>query len=311
VTVETRDRGAPQPQPEHEKPRRENSGRTKLGKRDYVAILKRAAKKTQADNLPALAAALAYYAFLAIPAALLVAAGTFSLLAGPEAVNTIVTTLDKVMPAQAVDLIRQSLTNLTKSHASGITILGIGGLLAIWSLGGAMQNVMWALNIAYERKETRGFVRRRLTALRMLFFALLGFGLSFGLLVLGPHLADWIGKATGQEGLVTDLWWAAQWPILILGLMLAFAGIVYLGPNLEHPRFRFLTLGSVVSMLIWLVASGLFSLYVGYFGSFNKTWGTLAGVVVLLVWFWLTGLALLFGAQINAEVDRSREPAKS
>jgi membrane protein len=219
-----------------------------------------------------------------------------------------VNTLDDVMPAQAVDLISQSLTNLTKSHASGITILGIGGLLAIWSLGGAMQNVMWALNITYERKETRGFVRRRLTALGMLFFALLGFGLSFGLLVLGPHLADWIGKATGQEGLVTHLWWAAQWPILILGLMLAFAGMTYLGPNVEHPRFRFLTLGSVISMLIWLAASGLFSVYVGYFGSFNKTWGTLAGVVVLLIWLWLTGLALLFGAQINAEVDRSSEP---
>ena len=93
------------------------------------------------------------------------------------------------MPAQAVDLVSQSLTNLTKNHATGVTLLGVGALLAVWSLGGAMQNVMWALNITYEREETRSFVRRRLTAWGMLFFALLGFALSFGLLVLGPQLA--------------------------------------------------------------------------------------------------------------------------
>jgi membrane protein len=307
MTVETQDREAPQPQPEHQEPRLEDPKLSELSKRDYLAIIKRAGKETMDDNLPALAAALAYYAFLAIPSALLVAAGIFSLVAGPDAVNSIVTTVDKVAPAQAVDLLRQSLTNLTKNNAAGITILGIGGLLAVWSLGGAMQNVMWAVNIAYEREETRGFIKRRLTAWRMLFFALLGFGLSFGLLVLGPHLADWIGKATGQEGLVSTLWWAAQWPILILGLMLAYAGILYLAPNVDHPRFQFLTLGAVVAVVIWLAASGLFALYVGYFGSYNKAWGTLAGVVVMLMWLWLSGLALLFGAEINAEAERSRE----
>ena len=234
---------APQPQPEHQEPKQQDPTLGSLSKRDYIAIMKRAFKETMDDNLPALAAALAYYAFLAIPSALLLAAGSFSLLAGPDAVNSIVDALSKVMPAQAVDLVSQSLTNLTKSNATGITILGLGALLAIWSLGGAMQNVMWALNIAYEREETRGFVRRRLTAWGMLFFALLGFALSFGLLVLGPALAGWIGNASGQEGLVNDLWWAAQWPILIGGLMFAFAGILYLGPNVDHPKFQFLTLG--------------------------------------------------------------------
>jgi membrane protein len=305
-TVERRPK-APQPQPEHQEPRQQDPSLGSLSKRDYVAIVKRAGKETMDDNLPALAAALSFYAFLAIPSALLVGAGLFSLVAGPDAVSSIVNALDKVMPAQAVDLIRQSLTNLTKSHAAGITILGLGSLLAVWSLGGAMQNVMWALNITYERDETRGFVRRRVTAWGMLFFALLGFALSFGLLVLGPQLAGWIGKAAGQEGLVQDLWWAAQWPILIGGLLLAFAGILYLGPNVKHPKFQFLTPGAVVAVLIWLAASGLFALYVGYFGSYNKTWGTLAGVVIMLMWLWLTGLALLLGAEINAEAERSRE----
>ena len=247
-------REAPQPQPERAEPRLEDPTPTKLSLRDYVAIVKRAGKKTMDDNLPALAAALAYYAFLAIPSALLIAVGTFSLVAGPDAVNTIVDALSKVMPSQAVDLIRQSLTNMTKSNATGITVVGIGGLLAIWSLGGAMQNVMWALNIAYNRKETRGFIRRRLTGWAMLVFILLGFALSFGMLVLGPQLAGWIGNYTGEPGLVNALWWAAQWPILIVGLMLAFAAVLYLGPNVDHPRWQFVTIGSAVAVVIGLCA---------------------------------------------------------
>jgi membrane protein len=170
-----------------------------------------------------------------------------------------------------------------------------------------MQNVMWSLNIVYEREETRGFVRRRLTAWGMLLFVLFGFALSFGLLVLGPQLSNWIGNAADQRGVVDAIWWAAQWPILIGGLLLAFAGVLYLGPNVDHPRWRFLTFGSVVAVLIWLAASGLFGLYVSRFGSYNKAWGTLSAVVVMLTWLWLSGVALLFGAEINAEAERSRE----
>jgi membrane protein len=300
-------RAGPQPQPEQKEPRLEDPGPSELSKRDYFAILKRAGKEALDDNIPALAAALSYYAFLAIPSALLVAAGVFSLLAGPDTVSTIVDKLDQVMPGQAADLIRDSLTNLTKSHATGITIIGIGGLLAVWSLGGAMQNVMWSLNVAYDRKETRGFVRRRLTGWAMLLFVFLGFALSFGLLVLGPQLSTWIGDAVSAKTLVTAVWWAAQWPVVILGMMFAFAGVLYLGPNVDHPRWRFLTFGSVVAVVIWLAASGLFALYVSQFGSYNKTWGTLSAVVVMLTWLWLTALALLFGAEVNAEAERSRE----
>ena len=306
---------APRPQPEREEPKLEEPTPTKLSKRDCLAILKRAGKGSLEDNITNLAAALAYYAFVAIPSALLVAVGTFSLLAGPDAVSTVVDALQKVMPGQAADLVRDSLTNLTHRHAAGITIIGVGGLLAVWSLGGAMQNVMWALNLAYDRKETRGFVRRRLTAWGMLAFVLLGFGLTFGLLVLGPHLSTWIGDATGAKTLVHAVWWAAQWPILIGGLLFAFAGVLYLGPNVDHPQWRFLTFGSVVAVLIWLAASGLFAFYVSRFGSYNKTWGTLSAVVVMLTWLWLSALALLFGAEVNAEAERSRalrrgEPAE-
>jgi len=298
---------APQPQPERRERRLPDPGPTDLSKRDYLAIMKRAGKEALDDHITNLAAALAYYAFLAIPSALLVGLGVFSLVADPGTINSLVDKLGSVLPGEATTLLESNLRNMTEKQATGITIIGIGGLLALWSLGGAMQNVMWALNVAYERDETRGFVRRRLTAWAMLVFVVIGFALSFGLLVLGPQLSNWIGDAVGAESLVSILWWVAQWPILIGGLLIVFAGILWLGPNVDHPRWHFLTFGAVVAVVIWLLASGLFSLYVSQFGSYNKTWGALSAVVILLTWFWLSGLALLFGAEINAEAERSRE----
>lgn len=298
---------APEPQPEREEPKLEDPTPGDLSKRDYLAILKRSGRKALDDNITNIAAALAYYAFLAIPSVLLVAVGVFSLLAGPGAVTTIVDKLGTIMPGQATSLIRGSLNNMTKQDAAGITVIGIGGLLALWSVGGAMQNLMWALNVAYDRKETRGFVRRRLGAYTMALCILVAFALVFGLLVLGPKLSGWIGSLTGQSGIVTWVWWVAQWPLLIGGLLIAFAAVLYFGPNVKHPRWRFLTFGAVVAVIVWLVASGAFAFYVSRFGSYNKTWGALSAVVVLLMWFWLSSLALLYGAEVNAEAERSRE----
>ena len=298
---------APQPQPEHTEARLEDPGPTELSKRDYLAIVKRAFKEANRDHVTNLAAALAYYAFLAIPSALLIAAGVFSLLAGPHAVVTIVDKLGSIIPSQAQTLLESSLRRMTQRQATGATIAGIGGALALWSLGGAMQNLMWALNVAYDREETRGFVKRRLTAFVMVFFALLGFALTFGVLVLGPHLSTWVGKAIGAETVVKVVWWAAEWPLLVAGLLVAFAGILYLGPNVEHPRWKFLSFGSLFAVVLWLLASGLFAFYVSRFGSYNKAWGALSAVVVLLTWLWLSGVALLLGAEINAEAERSRE----
>jgi membrane protein len=298
---------APQPQPERTEARLEDPGPTELSKRDYLAIVKRAFKEANRDHVTNLAAALAYYAFLAIPSALLIAAGVFSLLAGPHAVATIVDKLGSIIPSQAQTLLESSLRRMTQRQATGATIAGIGGALALWSLGGAMQNLMWALNVAYDREETRGFVKRRLTAFVMVFFALLGFALTFGVLVLGPHLSTWVGKAIGAETVVKVVWWAAEWPLLVAGLLVAFAGILYLGPNVEHPRWKFLSFGSLFAVVLWLLASGLFAFYVSRFGSYNKAWGALSAVVVLLTWLWLSGVALLLGAEINAEAERSRE----
>jgi membrane protein len=298
---------APEPQPEHDEPRLEDPGITDFSKRDYVAILKRAVKKANEDHVTNLAAALAYYAFLAIPATLLIVAGLFGLLAGPNAVTTVIDKLHGIVPTQASSLLEGSLNRLTQQQGTSITLIAVGGVLALWTLSGAMQNVMWALNTAYDRDESRGFVRRRLVAGGMAVFMLMASALVLGLLVLGPHVSRWIGNAVGQKTLVELVWWIAQWPLLIGGLLLAFGVVYYLGPNIEHPRWHFITFGALIAVLVWLLASGAFAFYASRFGSYNKAWGSLSAVVVMLTWLWISSMALLLGAEINAETERSRE----
>jgi membrane protein len=301
------DSEVPEPQPERTEPPLRDPGLTDLSKRDYLAILKRSLKEASNDHITNLAAALAYYAFLAIPSALLIGLGLFGLLASPQDVANVIDKLGSIIPGQAQVLLSDSLKRMTERQATGATLLGIGGLLAVWSMGGAMQNLMWALNAAYDRDESRGFVRRRLTAFVMLFFALLGFALLFGVLVLGPQLSHWIGSAVGAPSLVKIVWWVAEWPLLIAGLLICFAGVLFLGPNIQHPRWRFLSFGSLIAIVIWLAASGAFAFYVSKFGSYNKTWGALSAVVIMLTWLWLSAVALLLGAEVNAEAERSRE----
>jgi membrane protein len=298
---------APQPQPEHAEPRLADPSPTDLSKRDYAAILKRAVRESLDDHITNIAAALAYYAFLAIPSAMMVALGLFSVLADPSAINTVVEKLGEVMPGQATDLIEGSLTRMSQNSGSGFAVLAVGLAVALWSLTGVMQNLMWALNLAYDREESRGFLRRRVVALAMLTLAFLGFLLMVGVLILGPHLSRWLGEAVGAETPVRWAWLVGQWPLLIVGLLLVFAGLLYFGPNVEHPRWSFLTFGSVLAIVVWLLVSAAFAIYASQFGSYNKAWGSLSAVVVMLTWLWLSNLALLFGAEVNAEAERSRE----
>jgi membrane protein len=298
----------PTPQPERDEPTLERVGPRDLSRRDYVAIVKRAVKGSLADQITDAAAAMTYYSFLAIPSILLVAVGVFSLVAGPNAVQTIVDKVGTVAPGEAVSLLESSLQRTTQQQSGGgIVMILVGGVLALWTATGAMNAIMRAINRAYGREEGRSFVRRRGAALAIFGFVLAAFLLVFGLLVLGPQLSGWVGDALGLGTAFQWLWWVAQWPILIVGLLLAFAAVLFFGPNVHHPQWRFLTFGALVAVVVWLAASGAFAFYVSNFGSYNKAWGSLAAVIVMLVWIWLSALALLFGAEINAEAERSRE----
>jgi membrane protein len=273
----------------------------------YRAIFVRAAKASIADNVPTLASAIAYSAFLAIPSVLLVAVAVFGLVAGPGTVHSIVDRLGTVMPADAANLLDQSLARVTQaSNGTNLLLLIVGVLLALWSVTGAMGALMWGLNLAEKREDSRKFAAKRLTGLAMAACVGVAFLLAFGLLVLGPHLTRWIGDASGQKTAVTWIWWAAQWPILIGGMLLAFGAVLALGPDRKPRKLRFITPGTLAAAAVWLAASGAFAFYASRFGSYNKTWGSLSAVIVLLTWLWLSSLAILFGAEVNAEVERGR-----
>src|SRR5262249_53048653 len=269
----------------------EETDRAGLGPRDYLAVGKRALRKASDDHVTNFAAALAYYAFLAIPSALLVAVGVFGLVASPDDVSPVVDRLGGIIPAQAQSLLRGSLQRVIARDGTGLALVGVGGLLAIWSLSGAMQNLTWALNAAYEETETRGFVRRRLAAFAMAGLTLVAFALVFGLLVLGPHLSRWVGSATGGSGVGLPVWWVAEWPLLVFVLLGCYAGLLALGPDVGPRRGRLVSLGAATAVALWLGGSGVFAVYVSRFGSYDKAWGTLSAVVVMLTWVWLGRVA--------------------
>lgn len=298
---------APTPQPEQREPELSDPGLTDLSARDYKAIVIRSAKQALAHGITDLAAALAYYSFLAIPAVLLVAVGLFSLFASGDAITTVIDKLGTVIPSQATQLIEDSLRRMNENKNGSLAMVIVGFVFALWTTTGAMTAFMRAVNRAYDRDESRGFVRQRLVAVQMVIAMGVAFLLVFGLLVLGPVMSGWIGSALDIEGVMGWLWWVAQWPVLLVGLLAVFATVLYLGPNVDHPRWRFITPGSVFAVVVWLIASALFAVYTSMFDTYNKTWGSFAAVIVMLTWLWVTGIALLLGAEINAETERSRE----
>ena len=270
-----------------------------------LRVVYRGLRNAFGGNVTMLAAAIAYYSFLALPSLLLVAVGTFGLLAGRAAVGTVIDHLSGIVPSQALSLLRQSLTRLTESGAgTSAAMIVIGFVAALWSAIGAITTLQWALNLVFEREDSRGFMRKRLAALAMLALALVGLALAFGLLVLGPHLSGWVGHAVGHEHAVNWIWWTAQWPLLVVALLVIARNLIAFGVDRPaRPRAR-ITTGSLVAVLAWLLGSAAFALYASRFGSYNKTWGSLAAVIVLLTWLWLGATALLLGAAIDAEQER-------
>ncbi len=272
--------------------------------RSSWAVLQGAVRKSRADGLPTLAQAIAYSLFLAIPAAALVVLGVFSLFADPHAIDRVVESARGVMPAEAADLLRQSLQRSAGSTGSNVLMTVLGLALALWTTTSAAGNLMQGLTRAFEAEDSRGFARKRLVSLLIVVALVACAALVAIFLVLGPHLERWLGSTLDAEGVTAWVWWTAQWPFLLGFLLLGFAAVLYLGPGSDQHGLRHVAPGAAVAVLVWLAASGAFALYTASFGSYNKSWGTLSAVVVTLVWLWLTSAALLFGAEVNAEVRR-------
>jgi membrane protein len=298
----------PSPEPELHEPKVPDPELRDLTFADWKAVFIRAAKEFKNHNATMLASALAYSSFFAIPAVLLVTVGVFTLVTGPDTITNLMSHFRNVMPREATQLLGSSLKNLDAHPASGVVMTVVGFVIALWSTTGAMNAYMLAINLAYGRKDKRSFVRKRIVALELVAVIGFAFVLVAVLLIFGPQIeraiASHVNAAAGVLGVV---WWIAQVPILLGGLLAAFAALLYLGPDVETRKWQFLTPGSLVAALMWIAISGLFAVYTSMFGSYNKTWGALSAVIVTLTWLWLSAIALLYGAEVNAELERTRE----
>ncbi len=306
--VREREDPAVTPEPQSRESRLADPRLRDLSLRDWREIFVRAVKRLVADHGTMLASALSYSTFFAIPSVLLVVVGTFTLIVGPDTISSLMQHFSSVMPAEVTTLLGQSLHRLERRPSDSVAVTVIGAILALWAMTSAMTTYMTALDLAYERKDRRSFVRKRLAALALVALIGLVFLLVAILLIFGPPLEQLVASHAGSaSGAVAWIWWIAQWPILIGSLLTAFSILLAAGQSGTRPRRRLLTPGSVLATTVWLVASGGFAYFTSNFGSYNKTWGSLAGVIIMLTWLWLAALALLLGAELNAETERSLE----
>lgn len=258
------------------------------------------------DDVPMLASAIAYNAFLAIPATLLLVVGLFSLVADASLIEDVMNQFGKVMPGDAVTLLEGSLRQLESQPSAGVVMTVVGLLLALWTTTGAMNTLMAAINRAHEREDRRGFAAKRVVALALVAAVGVAVLAVAVLLVLGPLLQDWLGGTLDAEGPVSWIWWTAEWPFLLVLLLAAFSVVYWLATDKPHRNWQPITLGAAVAVVLWIAVSAAFGLYASSFGSYNKTWGSLSAAIVTLVWLWLSSLALLFGAEVDAEAERTR-----
>ena len=281
---------------------------TDLPGHSWLAIVKRTVAEFRDDNLTDWAAALTYYATLALFPALIVLVSLLGLFGQyPETFNAILDIVRQIGPASAVDTFAGPIESVVREKTAAGTLLGVGLLTALWSASGYIGAFIRASNAVYEIEEGRPFWKLRplqigITILMVLLMA----AIAVALVVSGP-LAEAVGNVVGLGDTAVTIYQIAKWPIIVAIVMLMFAFLYYVAPNVRQPRFRWVTVGGIVAVLVWILASAAFALYVSNFGSYNKTYGSLGSVILFLTWLWISNLALLFGVELDAELERERE----
>ena len=276
-------------------------------RRQALFVLKRTVREFMDDGGTDLAAALTYYSVLAIfPGliALLALVGIFG--QAQESVDTILEILGPLVSGDLLDQIRDPLNALAASESAGLTLV-VGVLGALWSASGYVGGFSRAMNRIYEVKEGRPFWRMRPMQLIVTISTVLLSAVALVILIVSGPVAESVGNAVGVGDDLVVVWGWAKWPVLALVVMVVVALLYHATPNVEFPKFRVISAGAFVAILVWLAASVGFAFYVANFSSYNKTYGSIAGVVVALLWLWITNVALLFGAELDAELERGRQ----
>jgi membrane protein len=281
------------------------SGPTRLQRRSWRGVFTRTFREYKADNLSDWAAALTYYGVLAIfPAA--IALISIVGLVGHSATGPLIDHLGKLAPGTARQVFISAIQGLQKSRGGAGVLFVVGILGSLWAASSYVAAFMRASNAIYDVAEGRPLwmtypVRLAVTIVMVLL-------LTAGALavVITGDLAGQVGKLLGVGGSAVTAWDIAKWPVLLLVVGVMFAILYWASPNVKQPGFRWLTPGGLFAVAVWVLASAAFALYVSNFGSYNKTYGALAGVIIFLVWLWISNVAILLGAELNAELARAR-----
>ena len=280
---------------------------TDLSKRSWMYVLRRTVREFSDDECTDLAAALTYYAVLGMFPAAIALTSVLGLVGDPaKAVQSVLDIVEDLGATSVVNSVRDPLLDVSQSQSTGLAfVLGLAG--ALWSASGYVGAFGRAMNRIYEIPEGRPMWKLRLFMLLLtVLLVVLGAAVMLALVVTGP-VTDAVGDALGVGSTLRLVWNIAKWPFVLLAVMMMVALLYYFTPNVRPPKFRWISPGAAVGIITWIVASAAFGFYVANFSSYDKTYGTLAGVIAFLLWLWLTNLALLFGAELDAELERGRE----
>jgi len=283
----------------------EPSSPAELSRPSLIAVVKRAAKEFQRDNLTDLAAALTYYAILAIVPGLIVLVSLLGLL-GPDAADELMNQVEQLAPGSSADFVHTLITQAqSNKRGAGIgALIGLG--VALWSASGYVAAFMRASNVIYGIGEGRPIWKTAPIRLGVTIIAVILLVISTVIVVASGPVAQQIGDFLGLGDTTVLMWNIVKWPVLFVLVSVLLAILFWASPNAKQGGVNWISPGGVVAVLIWLVISVLFAVYVANFSSYDRTYGSLAGVVIFLVWLWLTNIALLLGAEINAELDHGK-----
>ena len=298
------ERLADAPQPEDE--RKPDSPR-EITKRSWMYVFRKSFREFIDDECPDRAGSLTYFGVLALFPALLALASLLALVGqGQRAIDALFQVVEQVAPGEALDVVREPLEQYSTSPAAGFGFV-TGLVVSIWSASGYIGAFTRAMNRIYEIDEGRPFWKLRPMQLVVTIIMLvLVVVISVILVVTGP-VTEAVGNALGLGEAVEIVWEVAKWPVLALAVVFAIAILYYATPNAKQPKFRWISLGAIVAIVALVILSAGFGLYVANFPNYDRTYGSLAGVIVFLLWLWLANCALLFGAEFDAELERGRQ----
>jgi len=278
-----------------------------LTKQSWFYIVRKAVREFSDDQCTDLAAALTYYSVLALfPAAIAMLSLVGLVGEGPRTVETLMQVLRDVGASSAADTLEAPLAQMSSTPNAGMALI-LGLAVALWSASGYVSAFGRGMNRVYEVDEGRPIWKLRPAMLLVtLVTVVLAAVVALGLVLTGPA-AQAVGDAVGLGSTVVTVWNIAKWPVMLAVVIVIVALLYYATPNVKQPKFRWISIGAMFAVVTWVLASAAFGFYVANFASYDKTYGSLAGVIVFLLWLWITNLALLFGAELDAELERGRE----